>query len=404
MAFENNLAPFEIKFYPTTLGANTLLNGGISQFKYYSLCDRYAYYPANESTLVPSIVGSTIVLGKTQTTIPNELITSPINQVPVSSGVNVKEPLTLIGNGNLNVEQLSSGLINYTSPIIDYSIINTSGGTDSLLGILNGFGFPLTTSQLNKWNFTPTEGGYKDSAVRGMSANKYLMLSLSKDYSSIANGNTIKLEIPIFSGGVGNILVQMYGSQLNSSQNLSYYDSNYWETSTEINSLFNNNKAILLFSPQIDTAQNGVGWDVGYSSSNLSPYSFSNKQLGTYYNPSNGSYTSSNAVGAYFVGSNIAVIWEPTFVSGFESSTGQTARNLTIENKVFKNYFSFNALITVNKFYNSLNNSFNPKYKVRLDTMLIWDDANNLLGVGAFNTPLLHGAGDQFISQINLYI
>jgi hypothetical protein len=96
MAFENNLAPFEITFYPTTLGANTLLNGGISQFKYYSLCDRFAYYPANESTLVPSIMGSTIVLGKTQTTVPNELINNPINQVPVNAGVNVKEPLLVI--------------------------------------------------------------------------------------------------------------------------------------------------------------------------------------------------------------------------------------------------------------------------------------------------------------------
>jgi hypothetical protein len=36
--------------------------------------------------------------------------------------------------------------------------------------------------------------------------------------------------------------------------------------------------------------------------------------------------------------------------------------------------------------------------------MLVWDESNNLLGVGVFNKPLEHGAGDQFISQINLYI
>ena len=168
--------------------------------------------------------------------------------------------------------------------------------------------------------------------------------------------------------------------------------------------LFNDNKAVLLFSPQIDSSINNTGWDVGYSSSNLSPYSSSNKQLATFYNPSNISYLSSNAVGVYFVGSNIALIWEPTFVSGFDLATGKTSRNITFENKVFKNYFSFNALINVNKFYNSNNNSFSPNYQVRLDTMLVWDDTNNLLGVGVFNKPLLHGPGDQFISQINLYI
>jgi hypothetical protein len=126
--------------------------------------------------------------------------------------------------------------------------------------------------------------------------------------------------------------------------------------------------------------------------------------LATYYNPSNITYPASNSVGVYFVGSNIAVIWEPSFVNGFDLATGKTNRNITLENKVLKNYFSFNSLITVNKFYNSLNGSFSSNYKVRLDTMLVWDDANNLLGVGVYNKPLLHGAGDQFITQVNLYI
>ena len=32
MAFQNNLIPFQVDFYPTTVGATTLLNGGISKF------------------------------------------------------------------------------------------------------------------------------------------------------------------------------------------------------------------------------------------------------------------------------------------------------------------------------------------------------------------------------------
>lgn len=403
MAFENNSLPFQITFYPTSVGSNVLLNGGITNFKYYSLCDRYAFYPANESDYVPSLVGSATFDGFNQTVIPSTLFNNSINKVPVSIGTNVKDNLTIVGDGNLSTKEISSGFINYPSPLVEYSIINTSGNTDSFLGILNGFGIPLTSSSINKWNFTPDLGGYKDSAVKNMSASTYLMLSVDKDFCSIANGNTVKVEIPVFSGS-GDVLVQMYGSQLNTSQNLSYYDSNNWETSPEILSLFNQNKAVLLFSPQIDNSQNGVSWETGWSTSNLSPYSSSNKQLATYYNPSNISYTSSNAVGVYFVGSNIALIWEPSFVSGFDLSTGKTSRNITLENKVFKNYFSFNALINVNKFYNSINNSFNPKYQVRLDTMLVWDETDNLLGVGVFNKPLLHGPGDQFISQINFYI
>ena len=401
MAFENNLAPFEIAFYPTSFGANTLLNGGITKFQYYSLCDRYAFYPADLSTLVPSLVGSTIVLGQTQTTIPNSLFNGSINQVPVSSGVNVKDKLMLVNDGALTTQKLSTGLVNFTYPLLDYQLIDTTGYTNSLLGVLNGFGIPLTSSSLNKWNFTPDEGGYKNSAVEGMSATTYLLMSFSKDYSSIANGNTIKLEIPIDLAGTGDTLVQLYGSQINSGQNLQFYDSNYWETYPEILNLFNDNKAILLFSPEIDTAPNNVNWSTGYDSSNLSPYSMSNKPLATYYNP-NG--TPSKSVGVYFVGSNIAILWNPTLVQGFNLSSGKNSRNITLENMVFKNNFSFNALITVNKFYNSLNNSFSPNYKVRLDTMLVWDDANNLLGVGVFNKPLEHGAGDQFIAQVNLYI
>lgn len=403
MAFENNLAPFEINFYPTSYGANTLLNGGIQNFKYYSLCDKWAYYPANSSNNVPSVVGSTIVNGNTQTTVPNSLFNGSINQVPVSNGLTVKDNLVLVNNGNLSTQKIASGINNWTYPVLDYQIVDTSGYTNSLLGVLNGFGIPLSTASLNKWNFTPSQGGYKDSVVNGMSANTYLLLSFSKDYSSIANGNTVKIELPIDLAATGDTLVQMYGTQVDSGLNLSYYDSNYWDTYPEIINLFNDNKAVLLFSPQIDTAANGVSWDTGYNSSNLSPYSTNGKPLATYYN-ANATPNASKSVGAYFVGSNMAVIWEPTFVSGFDLSTGKTSRNITIENLVFKNNFSFNALITVNKFYNSLNNSFNPNYKVRLDTMLVWDDANNLLGVGVFNKPLEHGAGDQFIAQVNLYI
>jgi hypothetical protein len=404
MAFENNLTPFQINFYPTSFGADTLLNGGIKNFKYYSLCDKWAYYPADLSTYVPSIIGSGFVGSLNQTTIPNSLFDGSINQVPVSTGLNLKDSLTILNNGQLTTQQSSSGLVNLTSPLIDYTIINTSGNTDSFLGILNGFGIPLTTSSLNKWNFTPSEGGYKDSAIQGMSASTYLLLSVNKSYVSIANGNTVKIELPTNPGYGADSLVQMYGTQVNTNQNLSYYDVNNWDTSSDLLNVFNDNKAVLLFSPQIDAAANGTTWDNGYSSSNLSPYSVNGKPLATYYNPSSLTYTSSKSVGAYFVGSNIAIIWEPTFVTGFDLATGKTSMNITQENKVFKNYFSFNALINVNKFYNSLNNSFNPNYKVRLDTMLVWDESNNLLGVGVFNKPLEHGAGDQFISQINLYI
>ena len=73
MAFQNNALPFEISFFPTSVGANTLLNGGINKFKYYSLCDRYAYYPSNETNYVPSLVGSAAFDGFYQSVIPNEL-------------------------------------------------------------------------------------------------------------------------------------------------------------------------------------------------------------------------------------------------------------------------------------------------------------------------------------------
>ena len=403
MAFQNNLIPFQVDFYPTSVGASTLLNGGISKFKYYSLCDRYAYYPSDESQFVPSLVGSATFNSFTQTIIPNELMNDSINKVPVSSGTNIKDDLYLVGDGTLNTSKISSGFLNYNSALIDYNLISTTATTNSFLGVLNGFGFPLTSNVANKWNFTPSQGGYKDSAVSGMNTSNYLMLSVNKDFCSIANGNTVKIEIPVSSGS-GDTLVQMYGSQINTGLNLSTYDINDWDTSPEMLSLFNNNKAILLFSPQINVAQNGVTWDTGYVSSMLSPYSSSNKPLATYYNPSNITYPASNSVGVYFVGSNIAVIWEPTFVNGFDLATGKTNRNITLENKVLKNYFSFNSLITVNKFYNSSNTSFSSNYKVRLDTMLVWDEADNLLGVGVFNKPLLHGAGDQFITQVNLYI
>jgi hypothetical protein len=403
MAFQNNALPFEISFFPTSVGANTLLNGGINKFKYYSLCDRYAYYPSNETNYVPSLVGSAAFDGFYQSVIPNELFNGSINQVPVSIGTNTKDTLSLVGDGVLSTKKVSSGFVNYGYALIDYSLINKSGTTNSFLGTLNGFGFPLTSSVADKWNFTPDQGGYKDSAVSGMSNNDYLLLSVNKDFCSIANGNTVKIEIPV-NYGSGDTLVQMYGTQTNTGENLSSYDLRDWDASPEILTLFNNNKAVLLFSPQIDSSIDGVSWDTNYSSSNLSPYTSQSKPLATYYNPSSTTYSRSNAVGAYFVGSNIAVIWEPSFVSGFDSATGKTSRNITLENKVFKNYFSFNALITVNKFYNSINNSFTPNYQVRLDTMLVWDDANNLLGVGVFNKPLLHGPGDQFISQINLYV
>jgi hypothetical protein len=182
MAFENNLAPFQINFYPTSFGADTLLNGGIKNFKYYSLCDKWAYYPADLSTYVPSIIGSGFVGSLNQTTIPNSLFNGSINQVPVSTGLNLKDNLTILNNGQLTTQQSSSGLVNLTSPLIDYTIINTSGGTDSFLGILNGFGVPITSSSLNKWNFTPSEGGYKDSAIQGMSASTYLLLSVIINY------------------------------------------------------------------------------------------------------------------------------------------------------------------------------------------------------------------------------
>lgn len=403
MAFENNSVPFQISFYPTSYGANTLLNGGIQNFKYYSLCDKWAYYPANLSTLVPSIAGSGVVNGLSQTTIPNSLFNESINKVPVSFGLNIKDDLVLVNNGALNTEKVSSGIVNWNYNLLTYQIISTTGNTDSFLGILNGYGIPLTNSSLNKWNFSPSNNGYKDSAVQGMSANTFLLLSFDRNYSTIANGNTVKIEIPIDLGATGDTLVQMYGTQINSGQNLNYYDSNYWDTSSEIINLFNDNKAILLFSPQIDSAINGASWDTGYNSSNLTPYTTNGKPLATYYDP-NGLGAYNKAVGVYFVGSNNAIIWEPTFVQGFDLSTGKTSRNITLENLVFKNNFSFNALITVNKFYNSLNNSFSPNYKVRLDTMLVWDDANNLLGVGVFNKPLEHGPGDQFIAQVNLYI
>lgn len=403
MAFENNSIPFQISFYPTSFGANTLLNGGITNFKYYTLCDKWAYYPATASNYVPSVVGSTFVGLFQQSAVPNSLFNGSINQVPVSSGLEIKDNLVLVNNGELSTQKLSSGISNFTYPVLDYQIIDTTGNTNSFLGVLNGFGIPLTPSSLNKWNFTPDTGGYKNSAVEGMSANTYLMLSFNKDYCSIANGNTVKIEIPIDLAGTGDTLVQMYGTQVDTGQNLSFYDSNYWDTSADILNVFNDNKAVLLFSPQIDTAANGATWDTGYNSSNLSPYSSNGKPLATYYNPS-GAVVRSKSVGAYFVGSNIAVIWEPTFVDGFDLSTGKTSRNITLENLVFKNNFSFNALITVNKFYNSSNTSFSSNYKVRLDTMLVWDEADNLLGVGVFNKPLLHGAGDQFITQVNLYI
>jgi hypothetical protein len=403
MAFENNLLPFQINFYPTSFGANTLLNGGIQKFKYYSLCDKWAFYSSNVSTLVPSLVGGNSVGGFIQSTVPNSLFNGSINEVPVSSGFSVKDNLTLLNDGQLSTQRLVSGLNNWSYTALTYEVISTSGNTNTTLGVLNGLGIPLTSSSLNKWNFTPDQGGYKDSAVQGMSANTYLLLSLDKDYSSIANGNTIKIEIPIDLASTGDTLVQMYGTQVNTGQNLSYYDTNYWDTASDILTLFNDNKAVLLFSPQVDTAANGVTWDTGYSSSYLSPYNSNGKPLATYYDPT-GPITYSKSVGAYFVGSNIAVIWEPTFVQGFDLSTGKTSRNITLENMVFKNNFSFNALITVNKFYNSFNNSFTTNKKVRLDTMLVWDEDNNLLGVGVFNKPLEHGAGDQLIAQVNLYI
>lgn len=401
MAFENNSIPFQINFYPTSYGTNVLLNGGIKNFKYYSLCDKWAFYPANLSTYVPSIVGSSYIGAFNQSTIPNTLFNDSINKVPVSSGLNVKEELVLVNNGELNTEQINGGIINWSYPYLDYQVISTSGSTNSFLGVLNGFGVPLTNSSLNNWNLTPSEGGYKNTAVQGMSANTYLLLSFDKDYSAIANGNTVKIEIPIDLAATGDTLIQMYGTQTNIGQNLGYYDLQNWDTSPTLLNLFNDNKAVLLFSPQIDTATNGVTWDTGYSSSNLSPYSVNSKPLATFYDSGTGT---SKSVGAYFVGSNIAVLWEPSFVQGFDLSTGKTSRNITLENKVFKNNFSFNTLITVNKFYNSLNNSFNSNYKVRLDTMLVWDDADNLLGVGVFNKPLEHGSGDQFIAQVNLYV
>ena len=379
------------------------MNGGIKNFKYYSLCDKWAFYSSGVSELVPSLVGGNSVEGFIQNVIPNSLFNGSINEVPVSSGFEIKDNLILLNDGQLSTQRVTSGFNNWSYAVLDYSLISVSGYSDTSLGVLNGFGIPLTTSSLNRWNFTPDQGGYKDSAVQGMSANTYLLLSLNKDYCTIANGNTVKIEIPIDLAATGDTLVQMYGTQVNTNQNLSYYDTNYWDTSAEILSVFNDNKAVLLFSPQIDSSENGVSWDTGYSSSNLSPYNTNGKPLATYYNP-NGSTVYSKSVGAYFVGSNLAVIWEPTFVQGFDLSTGKTSRNITLENMVFKNNFSFNALITVNKFYNSLNNSFTTNKKVRLDTMLVWDDNNNLLGVGVFNKPLEHGAGDQLIAQVNLFI
>ncbi len=223
MAFENNSIPFQISFYPTSFGANTLLNGGIQNFKYYTLCDKWAYYPATVSNYVPSVAGSTFVGAFQQSAIPNSLFNGSINQVPVSNGLAVKDNLILVNNGALNTQKLTSGIINYTFPVLDYQVIKTTGGTNSFLGVLNGFGIPLTPSSLNKWNSTPENGGYKNSAVEGMSASTYLMISFNRDYCSIANGNTVKIEIPIDLASTGDTLVQMYGTQVDTGQNLSYF-------------------------------------------------------------------------------------------------------------------------------------------------------------------------------------
>jgi hypothetical protein len=148
---------------------------------------------------------------------------SSINQVPVSSGTNFKDELFLVGDGKLNTSKISSGFLNYNSALVDYNLISTTATTNSFLGVLNGFGFPLTSTVANKWNFTPSQGGYKDSAVSGMNTSNYLMLSVNKDFCAIANGNTVKIEIPVNSGS-GDTLVQMYGSQTNTGLNLSSYD------------------------------------------------------------------------------------------------------------------------------------------------------------------------------------
>ena len=74
-----------------------------------------------------------------------------------------------------------------------------------------------------------------------MSASTYLLLSVNKSYVSIANGNTVKIELPTNLGYSADTLVQMYGTQVNTSQNLSYYDTNNWDTSSDLLNVFNDN-------------------------------------------------------------------------------------------------------------------------------------------------------------------
>jgi hypothetical protein len=204
--------------------------------------------------------------------------------------------------------------------------------------LFSSFNLPITNQQQSLFN---SGGTFSNTAISDINVDEVIIIEIPKNqYGELIDGKTIKVTLPIVSGGT-NVGIDCYGTYFtDSSQNLNNSNNNLSDATAQAayfgitptgDNDYNSN-IVFLFSnfikpPQLNTGTTWNQWTTAYKYNTNSPLnSLSNKQFAVFspnLNPNNN--TADEVVGIAYLDKGFFVITHPQLVNNFAYSAGTSS-------------------------------------------------------------------------------
>jgi len=360
----------------TPLGRQKLISTNNALIKTFCLGDSDANYNSPlllDTGQIPTASGN---IG------PNATVSNSTTQMVTFKSLLILDPsgtLTKpISSQSVNIlsEVLYNGYVGFSGSNITKNVIIRDSQTDALSNLYYSFGLPLNaTDDLDFTGTTFVNGGFSDTALSAMSANKILVLGIDNTlFGECIDGKTIKIVLPT-SAGTYNI----YSTYQGGAVTLDSLDSNFSDIS-EITKIFGANVAGLV-SDDILTPNGGdtnLSWATGYNTNK--PFALHGKQTYNLQTNSNLGVSADTLVGMAYLDKGFIVITNPLIVDSYTPSLAITIQVYfnSVSTNVFQN---ITCIADRGEFGSTTNPSFNSADVPRISEVGLFDELGNIIAI-----------------------
>lgn len=390
MGFLDNTFGIKVEAKLTPAGRARVVTNSNNLIAYFKLGDsdaNYNVYQGLQGGEIPSVAGN--AFGQTVNNGGfNYVLRSTLKFNPKTD----KKPVdTSSINVNSSVINLGYKTINYSSNVISQDVVDINDfATDRLVNLFYSFGLPITSKDLAKYTtLTRSQGGLLDTAMSAFGQTKILVIGIDNDeYGELIDGKSIELNLSTSSN-----TYTIYSTFENTNSPLSNLDSQFYETSRNLNT-FGPNRA-LLFCDAIQQPNNdgSKSWATGYAQNK--PFSLNAKELWNLTTNSNLGKVADKPVGIAYLDKGFLVITEPTIVDSYNSLfSGSTGTSVTYNSLRAGVSQSITCVAGRGEFGISNNYTFSEGDVPRITEIGLYDKSDTLIAIGKLTKTYVKSADD----------